>query len=165
MKKIIAILMVLLMCTAILAGCGDEVVYEGTTTKTQSEKSEETQMTYETKPTEALLDINDIKTVEDPVVDEDTDTTKPADPDDYEEDDSEDVDDSEDYEPDDSDEVDEDDEMSDEDGSIDDFIGEDTDFETDIEENPHTSITINVGYVLAFAFGTYAFFPRKKKKN
>ena len=62
--------MVLLMCTAVLAGCGDEVVYEGTTTKTQSEKSEETQMTYETKPTEALLDINDIKTVEDPVVDD-----------------------------------------------------------------------------------------------
>ncbi len=106
---------------------------------------------------------------EDTVVDEDTDTTKPADPDDYEEDDGEEPDYSDDYEEDDSDEVDEsedeEDEMYDEDGGIDDYIGEDTDFETGIEENPHTSITINFGYVLSFAFGTYAFFPRKKKKN
>lgn len=103
------------------------------------------------------------------VVDEDTDTTKPADPDDYEEDDGEEPDYSDDYEEDDSDEVDEsedeEDEMQDEDGDVDDYIGEDTDFETDIEENPHTSITINFGYVLSFAFGAYAFFPRKKKKN
>ncbi len=55
--------------------------------------------------------------------------------------------------------------MDSEDGSIDDSIGTDTDFETEIEENPHTSITINFGYVLAFAFGTYAFFPRKKKNK
>ncbi len=105
------------------------------------------------------------------VIDEDTDTTKPAEPDDYEEDDGEDAEDSEDYEPDDSEDADdsesedEEDEMQDEDGDIDDYIGEDTDFETNIEENPHTSITINTGYVLSFAFGTYAFFPRKKKKK
>ena len=112
------------------------------------------------------------------VVDEDTDTTKPAEPDDYEEDDSEDAEDSEDYEPDDSEDADDsddhdetdeseddEDEMQDEDGDIDDYIGEDTDFETNIEENPHTSITINTGYVLSFAFGAYAFFPRKKKKK
>ena len=55
--------------------------------------------------------------------------------------------------------------LSEETTDIDDFTGSDSGITSDIEENPHTSITINFGYVLAFAFGTYAFFPRKKKRK
>ncbi len=75
---------------------------------------------------------------EETTVDEDTDTTAPADPDD---------------------------DLSEDETDIDDFTGSDSDVSTGIEENPNTSITINIGYVLAFAFGTYAFFPRKKKNK
>ncbi len=111
---------------------------KNTTTTTVAEDEEEDETT-------TVADEED--TEETTAVDEDTDTTKPADSEDYEEDDSD------------------EDEMYDEDGDIDDYIGSDTDFDSNIEENPHTSLTINFGYALAFAFGTYAFFPRKKKKN
>ena len=73
MRKIIAILMVLLMCTALITGCGNEVVYEGETEltgETTAKDGGNKEMNYEAKPTDALLDINDIKTVENPVVDD-----------------------------------------------------------------------------------------------
>ena len=73
MKKIIAILMVLLMCTALITGCGNEVVYEGETELTHNKTTDNggnKEMNFESKPTDALLDIKDIKTVENPVVDD-----------------------------------------------------------------------------------------------
>lgn len=79
MKKTLIAVVALLMCMTVLTACGDDVVYTGTTTKTSSNssQSEETKMTYEAKPTDALLDINDIKTVEDVTVDDDYATRDP----------------------------------------------------------------------------------------
>lgn len=73
MKKFIAILMVLLMFTAVLAGCGDDVVYTGETELqggVYADDGGNKEMNYEAKTTEAILDINDIKTVDNPVVDD-----------------------------------------------------------------------------------------------
>ena len=73
MKRIIAILMVLLMCTALITGCGNEVVYKGETEltgETTADNGGNKEMNYEAKPTDALLDIKDIKTVKNPVVDD-----------------------------------------------------------------------------------------------
>ena len=79
MKKLLFAVVALLMCMTVLTACGNEVVYSGTTTKTDSNssQSEENKMNYEAKPTDALLDINDIKTVEDVTVDDDYATREP----------------------------------------------------------------------------------------
>ena len=80
MKKIIAILMVLLMCMAVVTGCGNEVVYEGETELqggVSADDGGKEEMTYESKPTDALLNIDDIKTVEDPVVDDEYSAREP----------------------------------------------------------------------------------------
>ena len=80
MKKIIAILMVLLMCMALVTGCGNDVVYEGETELqggVSADDGGKKEMTYESKPTDALLDINDIKTVEEPDVADDYATRDP----------------------------------------------------------------------------------------
>lgn len=62
MKKIFALLLAVLMLATCLVGCGKEVVFSGTTTKTDSTTNNGgTEMTYEAKPTDALLDINDIE--------------------------------------------------------------------------------------------------------
>lgn len=74
MRKIIALSMVVILCAALFSGCGKDVVYSGTTTKTQSE---ETQMTYEGKPTDKLLEIDDIEVKEDVTVEEDYATRDP----------------------------------------------------------------------------------------
>ena len=79
MKRLLFAVVALLMCMTVLTACGNEVVYSGTTTKTDSNssQSEENKMNYEAKPTDALLDINDIKTVEDVTVDDDYATREP----------------------------------------------------------------------------------------
>lgn len=80
MKKIIAILMVLLMCMALVTGCGNDVVYEGETELqggVSADDGGKKEMTYGSKPTDALLDINDIKTVEEPDVADDYATRDP----------------------------------------------------------------------------------------
>ena len=66
MKRIIAIVLALMMITALLAGCGEKVVSSGTTdvvskseSTADSAVSDET-VAYEAKNTEALLNINDI---------------------------------------------------------------------------------------------------------
>ena len=79
MKKIIVLALVLLMCVATLSGCGDDTVFTGTTELqggVQAEKGDE-KMTYEAKPTDAILNISDIETVTDPVVDDDYATRDP----------------------------------------------------------------------------------------
>lgn len=78
MKKIISMVVAVLMCATVLAACGDDVVYSGTTEKTNnSSQSEEKKMTYEAKPTDALLNIDDIKVAEDVSVDDDYATRDP----------------------------------------------------------------------------------------
>lgn len=78
MKKIISMVVAVLMCATALAACGNDVVYSGQTEKTNnSSKSEETKMTYEAKPTDALLNIDDIKVAEDVNVDDDYATRDP----------------------------------------------------------------------------------------
>ena len=80
MKKIIAILMVLLMCMALVTGCGNDVVYEGETELqggVSADDGGKKEMTYGSKPTDALLDIIDIKTVEEPDVADDYATRDP----------------------------------------------------------------------------------------
>ncbi len=78
MKRILSMVVAVLMCATILAACGNDVVYKGTTTKTNnSSQSEETKMTFEAKTTDALLDINDIEVAEDVTVDADYATREP----------------------------------------------------------------------------------------
>lgn len=78
MKKIISMVVAVLMCATVLAACGNDVVYSGTTEKTNnSSQSEEKKMTYEAKPTDALLNIDDIKLAEDVNVDDDYATRDP----------------------------------------------------------------------------------------
>ena len=79
MKKLLLAVVALLMCMTVLTACGDEVVFSGTTTKTNSNssQSEETEMTYEAKPTDALLDINSIELAEDVTVEDDYATREP----------------------------------------------------------------------------------------
>ena len=67
MKKIFALLLAVLMCAAVLTACNNDVVYTGTTEQqdgVSAEKGEKETMTYEAKPTDALLDIKDIDTSE-----------------------------------------------------------------------------------------------------
>ena len=78
MKKILSMVVALLMCMTVLTACGDDVVYSGTTTKTNnSSQSEETEMTFEAKPTDAILDINEIEVADDVNVDDDYATRDP----------------------------------------------------------------------------------------
>lgn len=80
MKKIITLALVLLMCVATLAGCGNDEVFTGTTELqggVDAGEGEKETMNYEAKPTDAILDINDIKRVTDPVVDDDYATRDP----------------------------------------------------------------------------------------
>ncbi len=77
MKRILFAVLALILCMAFVTGCGDEVVYEGKTTATPGATNGGDTMTYEPKPTDALLDINDIKTVEDPEVAIDYATREP----------------------------------------------------------------------------------------
>ena len=67
MKRLLLIVLALMMCMAVLTACGDEVVYTGTTEKTNGDVSQN----GGNKDMEALLNINDIKPVEDAVVDDD----------------------------------------------------------------------------------------------
>ncbi len=73
MKKILLIVLALIMCTTFLTACGDDVVYTGTTTKTGGNISENGGNT----DMDALLNINDIETVEDAVVEDDYATREP----------------------------------------------------------------------------------------
>ena len=66
MKRIIALVLTVMMITAVMAGCGQEVVSSGTTEVTSKSESaadaatpDET-ITYEAKSTEALLSIDDV---------------------------------------------------------------------------------------------------------
>ncbi len=79
MKKIIVLALVLLMCVATLSGCGDDKVFTGTTELQGGVEAEkgDNEMTYEAKPTDAILNINDIQRVTDPVVDDDYATRDP----------------------------------------------------------------------------------------
>lgn len=71
MKRLLTLILAVLMVATVFVGCSNDVVYSGTTTKTQTSDNGGNKMTYQAKPTDALLNINDIKTVEDPVVDDD----------------------------------------------------------------------------------------------
>lgn len=71
MKRLLTLILAVLMVATVFAGCGKEVVYTGTTTKTGTSDDGGNEMTYESKSTDALLNIEDIKTAEDPVVDDD----------------------------------------------------------------------------------------------
>ncbi len=71
MKKILFSILALVMCLMFVTGCGKEVVYEGQTDKTNATQNGGTNMTYEPKPTDAILDINTIERASEDVVVED----------------------------------------------------------------------------------------------
>ncbi len=73
MKKLLLTLLALIMCMTFLTACGDDVVYTGTTTKTNGNVSQNGGNT----DMDALLNINDIETVEDAVVADDYATREP----------------------------------------------------------------------------------------
>lgn len=67
MKRLLLIVLALMMCITVVTGCGNEVVYEGTTTKTDGGNTDMGN----------LLDINTIERAEDVVVDDDYATREP----------------------------------------------------------------------------------------
>ena len=69
MKKLLLILLALVMCMTFVTGCGDDVVFSGETELQDGGNKE--------MNTDALLNINDIKTVDNPVVDDDYATRDP----------------------------------------------------------------------------------------
>ncbi len=73
MKKLLLTLLALIMCMTFLTACGDDVVYTGTTTKTNGNVSQNGGNT----DMDALLNINDIETVEDAAVADDYATREP----------------------------------------------------------------------------------------
>lgn len=79
MKKILLLFLVLVMVVACMTGCKKEV-YSGTTeTTTTSNTTQDggNDMTYEAKPTDALLDINDIELATDVEIEDDYATRDP----------------------------------------------------------------------------------------
>ncbi len=82
MKRILFAIIALIMCMAFVTGCGDEVVYSGTTQLQGGaqieEKGEDKTMNYEAKPTDALLNIKDIEAADpDAKIDDDYATREP----------------------------------------------------------------------------------------
>ncbi len=75
MKKLFLIILALLMCMTFVTGCGDDVVFSGET-ELQGGVSADDGGNKEMN-TDALLNINDIKTVDNPVVDDDYATRDP----------------------------------------------------------------------------------------
>ena len=75
MKKLLLILLALVMCMTFVTGCGDDVVFTGET-ELQGGNSADNGGNKEMN-TDALLNINDIKTIDNPVVDDDYATRDP----------------------------------------------------------------------------------------
>lgn len=75
MKKLLLILLALVMCMTFVTGCGDDVVFTGET-ELQGGVSADNGGNKEMN-TDALLNINDIKIVDNPVVDDDYATRDP----------------------------------------------------------------------------------------
>lgn len=86
MKRILFAILAIIMCLTFVTGCEDDVVSSGkidakpgnnTTSTTNKPNGGNDKVSYEAKPTDKLLDINTIETVENPVVEDDYATRDP----------------------------------------------------------------------------------------